>query len=251
MKRFWVILLFIVENGPNVGFWLGILYVFRNWYLSQSLFIEILFILIPIIIILITIRHDLTKIKTQLLKISADSALVEKKDTSNINRVEQLIKNIPSKRNLIDIYNYALNYAKSWASDGKLSYINFYIDSIGNNISKQAQIIVFSSLRREIVTAYLPNESFEIEEVETTGENSREIPVIYSHSHWKDAVARIFESSASDIEKSNKAKLQLSPSIDSLGMTLYLENNHRKWVRRFKLKNNEILEKETAIFTFE
>lgn len=252
MKRLGVILLFIIENVPNIGFWIGVFYIFRSWFLSQLIITRFAIILLPTVLLWISVRRGLSTTKTQLLKINAESALEEKNKKFDIDRTKKLIENIPSKKDLIYIYNYGNNYARSWASDGLLDYINFYIDVTkwNNVVSKKAQIFISSSLRSEVLTTYIPGDGFSVEEMDKILSN-KEVPLIYSYSHWKDAVEKILENSISDIEKSDNTKVQFSPCIDYLAITVRLEKDNRKWTRRYKLMNNKIYKDEFVIFTYD
>ncbi|MFH1547311.1 MAG: hypothetical protein ABIC57_02385 [bacterium] len=244
MKPLLLTLKFIFENTPNIGFWIGAIHFFHEWYLQQGIFIKILIWVISIISItkvISTLIKNFKILQSEILKSNAEIGYKDVKNTKKTDPTKLMIMNIPSSQNLKRTYKYATKYAESWASDGELMKIVYYLDLSHNKIRKSAQIFIKSSIRNELLTTYIPNPSDSIEESEQgITSNETKIPKIYSFQNWKEAVKISIENSTSDINKSDSLKIQLSPVSDSMHITFWFEKNNRKWKKRFKLSKNRL-----------
>lgn len=251
IKRLWIIFKFIFENGPNVGFWIGVLYFLNTWFVKRSITIKIVIFIVPVIAIFLIIVGTFRKIKSQLLETNVESGLKERKGNANKDLVKLLIKNLPTRTNLVALYKYATAYAKSWASDGRVEEINYYLDLENNKIEKDVQIYINSATKREHLAFYLPRHSKQIEEF-SQGEGSYEknVPSIFSFKYWREAAEKALENSTSDIEKADKTRVQISPSMDSLTMNFTFEKGDREWKKHYYLKQDSLELGNTIIHKF-
>ena len=254
MKLLLLIFKFLFENGPNIGFWIGIFYYYQNWYTKQNSFIKTIIGIVSVIsmttVLSILIKSFRTVI-SEIFKINAEASLKKEEGTKKKNPTRLLIKASPSKKNLKRIYKYAKNYAKSWASDGKLKSIVYYLKSQKNIINKTAQIYIQSQLKMESLTTYLPVYSQKIEEFyEPRHHDEKDIPEIYAFPKWKKAVEIAIENSTSDIEKADITKVQIIPHNDSLNINLSFEIKNREWKKRFDLKDYKLKCKGKVIVDF-
>jgi hypothetical protein len=251
IRTFLIIFKFVFENTPNIGFWIGVLYFLHDWYIQQHILIRVIFLIVPMIAIFVISLRIFKEIKNQLTEVKIETGLKEKRGEKTEDGVRIMKKNLPSKKELVSIYKYASSYAKSWASDGMLEEINYYLDLDGNRITKNVQIYIRSQLKRERLAFYLPRRSQKIEEFSEYGGSSNiRVPPIYSFEHWKKAIEKAIESSTSDIEKSDRTHLQISPSTDSLYINLTFSKGDREWRNRYFLKENALKHKDKVISEF-
>lgn len=247
MKAIKPLLTTIWNEGPKMVFWVGILWGLVRWLSGIPLWLCLLLVTIPTLSLVAVIRRGISDLRSQLLKIGAEDSLRATKAKEE-NRVKGLISNIPSLSDIEKLYQYAEEYAKSWASDGVVSDINLYLTSEGNKVKKSAQIFIKSRLRGERLITYLPRMSERIEEIgEPDHFETGYAPKINSYKHWSDAVRIAIEASASDVEKSDVASVQISPLVGSLHINLRLEKGKRGWVKRFELKWNKIINDKSKI----
>ena len=251
VKRFWIIFKFIFENGPNVGFWIGVLYFLNSWFAKQSVAARVIIFTGPVVAIFIIVVGTFRKIKGQLLETSIESDLHDRKGSVNEDRIKLLIRNLPTRTNLMALRKYATAYAKAWASDGGVKEINYYLDLEDNKVTKDVQIYISSTTKRERLVFYLPRRSKQIEEF-GQGESSYEkgSPSIFSFEYWREAAEKALENSTSDIEKADKTRVQISPSQDSLTINLTFEKGEREWRRHYYLKQNSLEFGDTVIHKF-
>lgn len=243
---------FIFDSGPKIGFWIGILYFLRTWYLQQHVLIQALFVIVPVVAIIIILVKSFRELINQYLLVRAESSLREERLPNTTERTKFITKNIPKESALVAIHKYAENFASTWASDGKLDEINYYLKLNERRVKKYAQITIQSQLRREILTTYLPKAIHNIEEFDKYNYlNDKNLREIYSFPHWKEAIEKSTENSSSDIEKSDRIKLQISPSISSLHINFLFEKGNRSWRKRYILEKNKLVdENNSQIFKF-
>ena len=240
MKKLIVFFKFIFENAPNYVFWLSVLVFLKEWYLHQHFFIKTVFILTPIVSIIVLLKRTIKQVRSEISKSRIEKNLQVQK-VQNKNKLKLLLKNVPTKKHLKLFYEYAENYAKLWASDGKLESICYYLELDDKKLSKSAQIFLRSLLRNEILTLYLPIKSQHIEEVNQNPHNKNIISSIYSFIHFEEAIKMSLENSAADIEKAVQIRLQVAPASNYLSINVGFEIDRRTWYKRYTLSNNKLM----------
>ncbi|KKQ95856.1 MAG: hypothetical protein UV74_C0013G0461 [Candidatus Woesebacteria bacterium GW2011_GWB1_43_14] len=237
----WETFKFVFENAPNIGFWAGVLIIPYNWYIHQHIVIKMAFIIVPVSAIVLFSLKTFKKMKNIFWEIKVESGLKGEQGKRKGNPTKRLARNLPSKNDLAVIYKFAFNYARTWASDGMLEEINYYVKLAGDKITKSAQIYIQSQLRREILALYLPRRYQKVEEFDEYGRSSKiNTPKIYSFTNWRKAIEKALENSTRDIEKSDETRLQISPSTNSLNINLTFSKKNRDWRNRYTLKENEL-----------
>ncbi|MCE9643065.1 MAG: hypothetical protein K8Q97_01925 [Candidatus Andersenbacteria bacterium] len=232
---------FVYQNGPTIGFWLGILYSLWAWFSGLPILIRIILGCFPLIALIFQFKKIVPEIKTELLRISAQASVETKQENQIINREKKLINSVPTQKELKNIYQYAKNYAKAWASDGQLYDIVFYLKLGKRNVEKTAQIFLRSDLRGETLTTYLPQlgpGNIREEEILYNDEGAE----IFSYAFWREAIIRCIERVVSDIEKSDIANVQVTSHPGELGLTFSFTKNNREWKKRFSLKNAQLFD---------
>lgn len=239
----------IWENGPTLGFWLGVLVWFQN-EIQISPFIKFLIVASLFVITALAIRKIYREYKQELLKYRIDSHLEKVKGNEDLDKVKNLQKNIPTSTEINDIHSYSEEYAKNWASDGGVTEINYYLDAVGSRVNKSVQIYMFSSIRSEKLALYLPKYSTKLEEHRVFEPPVSISKLISSFSNWSDALSKAIEMCSSDIAKSDISRIQISPTHETLYFNFYFTLSNRQWRRIFTLRGNKLFEDDKEVFSY-
>ena len=233
IRKILKLLKYTFENGPNIGFWVGVLIILYDWCSKQSIPIRLFFIIVPLIAITTSLRRIYNEIKQQALTSAALAATEKKTNSPGVDKLTLLQNNVPSEYSLRAIYKYAQNYAERWASDGEVTGINYYLEATADVLTKRAQIFIRSSKRGEKLTTYLPSTLDGIEEFEQEQYYTQGIaPRIYSFRGWKKELTSVIETASKDLAKSDEARLQISPNVNGLYLFFYFKNGNRQWLKR-------------------
>jgi hypothetical protein len=147
------------------------------------------------------------------------------------------LKGLPSEAILKTLYKYGQNYATEWAKDAVLTNLVYYVESTEKESTKTAQFFIESAKRGDRLMSYVPKMSDRIEEVQKTDSYLPQVmPKIQSFSRWKSNLKDIIERQSSDIAKSDKVRLQISPSRNELAVNFYYEKKNRTWIQRDEIK---------------
>lgn len=236
-----------------IGFWILAYLKFKEWFFRQNITARFVIVGIASILIFEVIKlflREIKSIKSQWLRISVESRLEENREIGE-DRIKALTSNIFSKKDIEKIHVRAEEIAKSWASDGEVLRVLLQLTSLENAIKKRAQVFIGSKLRKEVCLVNLPEGSRDIEEcrgLEKYKLDKVPYPRIYSHNNWHEAISKVIETNASDIEKTDEAKLQISSNEDEVGcdgleFDFYFRKNNREWTKKFALftELNEII----------
>lgn len=244
----------IWDEAPKLVFWSIIV----TWLFSKIKSIK-WYISVPIIIfsflsIIILLCKWYKKTKQKILQNRLTKRyLPQNKSLKAVNKVDLLLNNVFDQKTVDATYKYAESYATSWEPDSFVSEITFYIHLENEReITKEAQIFIISKLRKEKLIKYIYMDSHTIEEGKQSDlEGYKIVSKINSFQFWQEAIKKSIINVASDIEKSDKLRIQICSDQDYLSIYFYFELEDREWVKRYKLTNNTLInDEETTVYQF-
>lgn len=255
MKNNWSIFKFFIENIPNIGFWLGLLYYARNWYTQQPWLIKYTFLSLPVVFLLLTGKSIISKTQTEIRRKNLDKS-IEKHANSVKGEISELLKKtVPTTKELKGIYRYADSYASSWAKDGELRDLTLFFHATNRTNNLTITLHISSELRGESLRVHLPKNKFSDDIVEEGSVYLRRkdlFPVkqIFLYKEWRKAIEIAIENSISDISKANEVTIQVG-TYRHFGINFYLKKANREWSKRYKLEDRKLLTMDgLSIYTF-
>jgi len=240
LRRVFLVVKYIFENGPNAVFWVGVLLLGVSWYKSSGLsYLLPVIVLVCLAIFGITlfIRKTYKDVKKEVLNTGAKAAVGGSVIVTD-DAINDLKNAIPSNSSLKLLYGYAEDYARNWAPDGELLKVTYYIELKEGKVKNLAQIFIYSKKRGEELTTYFPKMSDKITE---KGESERygfgeNIQRLYSHPKWRDELEAAIEKFSSDIAKADEIGIQISTYSDGLSFNFTFRLQSREWFRKWTYK---------------
>jgi hypothetical protein len=192
----------------------------------------------------------MTKNLTAIIAETGAINAVESINNNGADILKKFISNVPSETQLRRIYDYGVKLAFTFASDGELFDVNFYIDYEKTKMSKRAQLFIFSQNRGETLTTYIPSRHSNTTEGRPIHVLNQKTKAINSYSHWREATILSIENNAKDFDKADTIQLQISPNESSLSLTFYYYRDKHHWRHCYSLEGSKLLKGDQEITDF-